>query len=67
MGCTLNDFTVGEWKKEKRNGHVVEVAPATTVRLKLDGALLKIDGKFKGFTGSVEAALDWADNCNSGR
>jgi hypothetical protein len=63
MGCRLGNFETKEWKATRRGGHLVETATATTVGVgpKLKGALLKVDGRFKGFIGTVEAALEWAD------
>ncbi len=60
MGCTLKDFNIGEWETITVGAHTVEVAPAKTRGVRLDGVVYKLDGVFQGFTGTKEAAMFWA-------
>lgn len=57
MACRLSNFKVGKWETAQHRGHVVEVAPAKTACLGLEGVVFKLDGRFKGFTGSRDAAF----------
>jgi hypothetical protein len=67
MACRLSDFSIGAWETIQHRGHVVQVAPATTKGLKLDGVVYKLDGVFQGFTGNKDAAIYWVNESLGGK
>ena len=67
MACRLRDFDIKAWETVQHRGHVVEVAPATTKGMKLDGVVYKLDGVFQGFTGTKDAAIYWVNEKLDGK
>ena len=62
MGCRMSDFDVtSESQTLTINGHSVEIANATTKLFGLGGVLYKVDGRLRGFTGSMDAVRYWVD------
>jgi hypothetical protein len=61
MACRLSDFNIKAWETIQHRGHVVEIAPAETKGMKLDGVVYKLDGVFQGFTGDKDAAIYWVN------
>lgn len=60
MGCRLSDFVIGEWETiTSVKGQKVELAPAAyrSAPSVIEGYVWKVDGKFKGLTGSKEAVI----------
>jgi len=58
MGCRLSDFKIGQWEKVPFGSkHVCELAPASTKLTGMEGFVYKVDGRFKGFVFSREAAI----------